>query len=140
MVIEQLFFTILAFGLFVYIFLKLFQENDTNYIGILVIEAVGIAMNFIAVFSKKEIKPFFTIIKYFCGIVIPICVVIIEKKQIPFIQFVNVIKSKIYLKLGNNKKAKEQLIKLIDKYPENYIGHKLLAEIYELRKRRKTKW
>ena len=33
--------------------------------------------------------------------------------------------------MGNNKKAKQALIDLVTKYPENYNGHKLLAKIYE---------
>lgn len=132
MILEQLIFTILAFGLFVYIFLKMIQKNDTNYIVILVIQAIGIALNFIAVLTKKEIGTFLTIIKYIFGMIIPLVVMYIEKRGIPLIQILNVARAKIYFKLGNNKKAKEQLINLVTKYPENYIGHKMLAEIYEL--------
>lgn len=132
MILEQLIFTILAFGLFIYMFLKMIQKNDTNYISILVMQAVGIALNFIAVLGKIELILFFMIIKYVFGIIIPIAVMIIEKKGIPLIQVLNVAKAKIYLKAGNNKNAKEQLINLVTKYPENYIGHKMLAEIYEL--------
>lgn len=132
MIIEQLIFTIFAFGLFVYIFFKMIQQNDTNYIAILVAEAIGIALNFISVITQKELNAFFTIIKYMLGIIIPVAVVVVERRGIPLIQVLNVAKAKIYLKLGNNKKAKEQLINLVTKYPENYIGHKMLAEIYEL--------
>ena len=132
MILEQLIFTILAFGLFVYIFFKMMQKNDTNYIGILVIQAIGIALNFISVSIKKELGTFFVILKYIFGIIIPVAIIAIEKRGIPLIQVLNVAKAKIYLKLGNNKKAKEQLINLVTKYPENYIGHKMLAEIYEL--------
>lgn len=132
MILEQLIFTVLAFGLFVYIFFRMIQRNDTNYIGILVMQAIGIALNFIAVLIKKEIGTFFVIIKYIFGILIPLSIMIIEKKGIPLIQILSVSKAKIYFKLGNNKKAKEQLINLVTKYPENYIGHKMLAEIYEL--------
>lgn len=132
MILEQLIFTIFAFGLFVYIFFKMMKNNDTNYIGILVMQAIGIALNFISVSIKKELGPFFIILKYILGIIIPIVVIAIEKRNIPLIQVLNVAKAKIYLKLGNNKKAKEQLINLVTKYPENYIGHKMLAEIYEL--------
>lgn len=39
--------------------------------------------------------------------------------------------AKIYLICGNTRAAKDKLIKLVTKYPESYIGHKLLAEIYE---------
>lgn len=132
MILEQLIFTILAFGLFVYIFFKMMQKNDTNYIGILVMQAIGIALNFISVSIKKELGPFFMILKYIFGVIIPIAVIAIERRGIPLIQVLNVAKAKIYLKVGNNKKAKEQLINLVTKYPENYIGHKMLAEIYEL--------
>lgn len=132
MILEQLIFTVLAFGLFVYIFFRMIQRNDTNYIGILVMQAIGIALNFISVLMKKEIGTFFIIIKYIFGILIPLAIMFIEKKGIPLIQILNVTKAKIYLKLGNNKKAKEQLINLVTKYPQNYIGHKMLAEIYEL--------
>ena len=132
MILEQLIFIILAFGLFVYIFFKMIQRNDTNYIGILVMQAIGIALNFIAVLIKKELGTFFVILKYIFGIIIPVAIIAIEKRGIPLIQILNVAKAKIYLKAGNNKKAKEQLINLVTKYPENYIGHKMLAEIYEL--------
>ena len=132
MILEQLIFTIFAFGLFVYIFFKMIQKNDTNYIGILVMQAIGIALNFISVLIKEELSAFFVALKYIIGIIIPIAVIIVEKRGIPLIQILNVAKAKIYLKLGNNKKAKEQLINLVTRYPENYIGHKMLAEIYEL--------
>ena len=132
MILEQLIFTILAFGIFVYMFFKMIRENDTNYIGVLIIEAIGISLNFIKVLKKIQLGPFFTIIKYILAIILPITIMMLDKKGIPLIQILNVLKAKIYLKLGNNKKAKEQLINLVTKYPENYIGHKMLAEIYEL--------
>ena len=132
MLVEQLFFTILAFGLFVYIFLKMVQRNDTNYIYILVMQAIAIAINFIGFINGKKLENFSIFIKYLFGIAIPILVIWAEKKDIPLIQIVSVIKAKIYLKLNNSSKAKEVLINLVTKLPNNYIGHKMLAEIYEL--------
>ena len=130
--IEQLIYTLISFLLFIFIFFKLFKENDTNYIFILILEAMGIAINFVQVLAKIEIGLFIMIIKYIIGIILPIAVIAIERKGIPLIQLLNVAKAKIYFKLGNNKKAKEQLINLVSKYPENYIGHKMLAQIYEI--------
>ena len=129
---EQLIFTILAFVLFVYMFIKMIKENDSNYIGMLVLEAIGIALNFIEVVNKTEFGIVLTIIKYVLGIILPVVVIILDRKGIPLIQIVNALKAKIYLKARDNKKAKEQLIALVTKYPQNYIGHKMLAEIYEL--------
>ena len=48
-----------------------------------------------------------------------------------FIEIIDILKAKIFLKLGDNKNAKQALIHLVTKYPENYKGHKMLAEIYE---------
>ena len=132
MIFELFIFTILAFALFVYIFLKMIQKNDTSYITILIIQAIAISLNFIEVITKKNLTITFNLIKYIFGIIIPISILIIEKKGIPLIQILNTSKAQIYLKLGNNKKAKEQLINLVTKKPENYMGHKMLAEIYEL--------
>ena len=80
MILEQLIFTVLAFGIFVYMFFKMFKENDTNYIGILMIEAIGISLNFVEVLKKVEFGPFWTIIKYILAILIPIAIMILDKK------------------------------------------------------------
>ena len=132
MIIEQLICTVIAFGLFVYMFLKMIQKNDTNYTIILAIQAIGILINLIAVFSKNEIGIVPTLLKYIFGIIIPVIVIILEKRGMPLFQIVNVAKAQIYFKLGNNKKAKEALIAIVSKDPENYIGHKMLAGIYEI--------
>lgn len=39
--------------------------------------------------------------------------------------------AEIHLLLNNTKKAKKILIDLVSKYKESYIGHKMLAHIYE---------
>ena len=47
MLIEKFIFNILAFSLFIIIFSKLIRKNDTNYVFILVLEAIGIGLNFL---------------------------------------------------------------------------------------------
>ena len=47
MLIEKFIFNILAFSLFIIIFSKLIRKNDTNYVFILVLEAIGIGINFL---------------------------------------------------------------------------------------------
>ncbi len=103
--IEQLLFTIIAFGLFVYIFFKMIQKkNYTNYIFILILQTIGILLNFIEVLAKIELNIVFIILKYILAILVPISVWCLDRKGIPLIQVLNVVKAKIYLKLGNNKK------------------------------------
>lgn len=57
--------------------------------------------------------------------------IITEKLNGNISEIVDSFIAKIYLVFGNTKSAKNKLIKLVTQYPESYIGHKLLAQIYE---------
>ena len=131
MATEQLIFAIIAFALFIIMFYKIIKKNDTSYIVIIVLQAIGIALNFFEVLSGVKLNWFFMIIKYIVALLIPIAIIILEKYNIPLTELIDITKAIIYLKLGDNKKAKQALIHLITKYPENYQGHKRLAKIYE---------
>ena len=132
MLIEQLIFIIIAFALFVYMFYQLIKKNDTKYVPILAIEAIGIAIDFVYLyFAEKEIGIVTKIIIYTLSIIIPILVITIEKLNSNISETIDSFIAKMYLIFGNTKVAKNKLIKLISDYPESYIGHKLLAQIYE---------
>ena len=131
MFIEQLLFITIAFGIFIYIFYKLIKTNDTKYVPILALEALGIGIKFIEVCFGKEINIIIGIITYTLSILLPIVIICIEKANGNIAENLYVILAKIYLVFGNNKKAKSILIKLVTDKPESYLGHKLLAEIYE---------
>lgn len=131
MIIEQLIFAVIAFVLFIYMFYKIIRNNDTSYIIVIVIEAISIMLNFFEVLFSTKLNMAWMIIKYVLGILIPVVIFILEKYNIPLAEVIDVTKATIFLKLGDNKKAKQALIHLVTKYPENYQGHKRLAEIYE---------
>ena len=59
MVIEKIFFNLIAIALFTIIFLKLIRKNDTSYIFILILEFVGIAINFTELFFSTTLNWFF---------------------------------------------------------------------------------
>lgn len=132
MLLEQLIFTIISFALFVYVFLKMIKENDTTYIIFLILETIGIALNFIEVLFNIKFNIFIRILMYIFSILLPIILIILEKRNICLLEKITIFKVKMYIKIDSNKKAKQMLIKLITKYPYTYEGHKLLAEIYEL--------
>ena len=69
---------------------------------------------------------------YMLSIIIPVIIFLIEyKAKITFPEILNITLAKIALHSGNTEQAKEYLFKLINKYPESYMGHKTLAEVYE---------
>ena len=56
MIIEQFIFTVISLAIFVYMFLKMIKNNDTSYIILLIIEAVGIAINFVEVLFNIKLN------------------------------------------------------------------------------------
>ena len=131
MLIERIIFNLLAFTLFIFMFFKIIRKNDTSYIVIICIQALGIAINFIELIANNYFGNFIRILTYVLSILIPIIIIGLEYKGINFPEIIYVNLSRISLFFGNSKKAKALLIKLVNKYNESYTAHKLLAEIYE---------
>ena len=131
MIIEQFIFTVISLAIFVYMFFKMIKNNDTSYIVILILEAVGIGINFLGFALFIELNMFLNIIKYILSIVIPGIVIIMEMRGMTLIEIMNIARAKMYLAIGNDKKAKEALLNLVSKLPDSYKGHKMLAELYE---------
>lgn len=130
-ILEQLIFNIIAFTLFVIIFLKIIQRNDTSYVISLILEAIGIILGFFQIVLNENFNVVIKIIVYLLAIVLPALIIIIEKRNILFMEVATIIDVLIKLLFGKKKSAKRKLNKLIEKYPQSYIGHKILAQIYE---------
>ena len=130
--IEKIVFNILAFAIFIITFGRFIKKNDTSYVYVLGIEFAGIVINFIELLASIHLNLFFRIIMYMLSIIIPVIIFLIEyKAKITFPEMLNITLAKIALHSGNIEQAKEYLFKLINKYPESYMGHKTLAEVYE---------
>ena len=131
MIIELLIFTFISFAIFVYMFFRMIKSNDTSYVVVLVLQAFGIALNFSEALFGLKLNILFVIIKYVIALILPIAVIIFEKKNMPLYEFINLKKANLYLMFGNTKKAKEALIALLDKNQNSYKAHLFLAQIYE---------
>ena len=68
---------------------------------------------------------------YTLAVILPVIVFYIEYKGTNLGELINIYLAKIYMKFGNNKKAKDILIRLTEKDRDSYLAHKMLAEIYE---------
>lgn len=130
--IEKILFSLVALLLFLYIFVfKLIKKNDTTYLVILGIQAIGILLNFIKIIFNIFTGMVPKLIIYFLCLIFPIVVLVVESKGINFSELICVGVTKILLLTGKRKKAKEILMRLVSKYDKSYMGHKMLAEIYE---------
>ena len=124
--IHIIIFSILVIGAFVYTFLKMIKENNTNYVYILGLEFLGIVIDFILILNGKIPNLIILSILYVITIIIPITMLIMEMNGIYIDELYNILKAK---KQPDN--AKALLLKNINKYPKSYISHKKLAQYYE---------
>lgn len=129
--LEKIIFNVVAILLFIVFFGKIIFKNDTNYIAILVLQIIGIAICFFELNLGINANAFFFALRFIFAIAIPGFIMFLEFRGINFSERISIVKAHIYFKLGNSKKSKEVLVELVNKYPKSYLGHKLLAEIYE---------
>lgn len=117
-----IFTTAVIITLFVLSFIKLVKNNSFEYTSILIIQFVGICIDFIAILIGKNPSILIYTIIYFLAVFIPIAVSILESKKIFLHEF----------SFFFNRKNidKETLLKIIDKHPNSYMAHKKLAEYY----------
>lgn len=85
MIIEQLVFTVISFAMFVYMFFRMIKNNDTSYVMVLVLEAIGIALNFVEVLFGIELNIIFIMLKYILSIIVPLFIIILEKNNARFL-------------------------------------------------------
>lgn len=131
MLAEKIIFNILAFFLFSTMFFKMIKKNDANYVIILCLQALGIALGFIEIIFKLQFALIIKAILYFITIIIPIIIIYIERRGLNLSEILYITLAKLALMLHDSKKAKKYLINLVTKYKESYLGHKMLAQIYE---------
>lgn len=131
MLLEKIIFNLLAFSLFIIIFFKIIRRNDTNYITLLVLQAIGITISFIEISIKMDASLLFKTIRYIFSIFLPIFIIIMEIRGINFSEILSVFIANMLFALGDTKTAKAILVKLITKYPNSYLGHQTLGKIYE---------
>ena len=128
---EQLFFTIFSIILFGMIFLKIIKKNDTSYVAIILIEALGLGIDFVTLVLGKELNIVIKILIYIMSIILPACIIILESKKIDIMKKVKMNIVGFYIIIGNKKRAKEWLVKMSEKDFKDYDLHKKLGKIYE---------
>ena len=112
--LERIIFNILAFSLFVIMFFHMIRKNDTSYIVMLVLQAIGIAIEFIELLIGKYFGIGIRILTYTLSVILPITFIVLEKYNVGFIGKVYIFLAQCCMSLNRNKTAKELLLKAMD--------------------------
>lgn len=117
---------ILGLACFTITFIKMVKTNSTSYIYLLVMEFIGIVINFMLLFMGEGASGIGNAIVLFISVIIPIIIFALEKKGLEFDEII----SSLSVKLSKGQ-DKEQLLKIIERNPKSYSAHLKLAEYYE---------
>ena len=131
MIFEKIFFYVISIALFVIMFLKMMKKNDILTLISLILQAIGIGINFISLIFKIELNLFFVLLTYLMSVIIPIAILVCEYNGINLMEKIYMILAKTYMLRKDTKDAKKILISLIEKNDNCIEAHKMLAEIYE---------
>ena len=130
--IEKLIFNVLAFALFTLMFFKLIAKNDTSYVYVLVMQFIGIAINFIELIVGKSFGVFCKIIVYTFSVIIPIIIIWLEyKKNIKVFEILYLSVANLFTIMDKNDEAIKYLKRIVEKNENNSKAHELLAKNYE---------
>ena len=91
------------------------RKNDTSYVPILAIEALGIAIDFVFLIINKKINIFVKVLIYFMSVLLPFTIFLLEKYKFDIMINIKMITLNMYIAFGNYKKAKEKLLKQTQK-------------------------
>ena len=118
------FTTMVSIVIFIYTFLEMIKKNNSNYFYLILLEFIGILVIFIYSFNGISPNAIAYIIVYILSVFIPIIIDLLEKKGIYIDEIISVLKAK-------KENDIQKLLKIIEKYPESTLTHKVLAEINE---------
>lgn len=96
MLVEKIIFSILAFYLFLVMFFKMIKKIDATYVTILVMQGLGIAINFIEIIFTLKYNIIVKTIIYLISIVIPIIIIILEHKGKNFSELIYLTLAKFF--------------------------------------------
>ncbi len=124
--VQIIIFSILVISTFIYTFAKLIKENNSGYVYLLSLEFIGIIIDFIFIFIKKSPNLLILSFIYLVSVIIPVLFLILEKKNIYLDEIINIARSK-----NNKNELKKKLLLNIERRPNSYTSHKMLAKLYE---------
>ena len=130
--IEKIIFNLFAFTLFILMFFKFIRKNDTSYVYLLIVQFIGILINFLELTFSIKLNVAIKLLIYVLSVIIPILVMRLEyakKIQFPEVFYLNMANICIFMR--NDKQARKYLEMLVKKYPNNVTGYKKLAQLYE---------
>lgn len=124
-------FSVISISIFIFTVIKLIKENNSNYLFALIPEFLGIIINFICIFFTINPEIILLIIMYTLSVIIPIVLLILEKKEINLYELIGIIKAEYYKEKNRFDLVKRQLINNVNKFPNSFLSHQKLGEWYE---------
>ena len=110
---EKIIFNVFAFTLFILIFLKLIKRNDTSYLYLLILQFIGMAVNFIELTIGENFGVVLKIIMYVLSVGLPIFIIWLEyAKNLQLAEIIYIMLAKLAIIIRKLELAKKYLLQL----------------------------
>ena len=130
--IELIIFGIISLILFTYIAKRSLEIRSYVSNIILILNIVGIIIMPLIYVKTNKIYMASRIISLILGIILPIVIITIEYlTKVSYDEKIILYIAEFYEVIKNRKKAKDVIVKYLEKYDDSYLLHKKLATIYE---------
>ena len=117
--------TIIIISIFAMTFADMIKKNSSSFVYILLMEFIGILIDFVAILRGKVPNIFEYVLIFLFSIIIPVIIFALDKKDGNVNETLEILLIK--LKKGEEK---EKLLSIIEKNPNSYLAHKKLADYY----------
>lgn len=111
MLVEKIIFTILAVYLLIVMFFKLLKKIDKIYIFILVMQSLSLILKIIEIIFTLNFNIFIKIVMYLLSIIIPIIIIILERKGKNFSELILVGIARCYELIRKKQTSKRNVVK-----------------------------
>lgn len=129
--LENVLYYLLVCILLIVISIKFINRKDKSYILLICCTLLGFIIKFICNKNNINISLTGNIIIYLFSIVFPICIFILEYKNIYISERFVLWRTNVIVKFGRSEMARKKLVLYVTKFPNSYYAHLTLAEIYE---------
>lgn len=110
MLVEKIIYVVIALYLLILMFFKLIKKIDKIYIPIIVIQLISLVLGIIEIIFPINYNIILKIIMYTVGIIIPIIIILLEKKGKNFAELFLTLIAKIYETIRKQQEKQRNMV------------------------------
>lgn len=132
MLVERIFFNLITIVLFIYFINRFLKTIKPKYVWVIFFHAFGMTVNLLELYNNVSVTYPLKIFTIFSSLIMPAIMYYLDRINFNFTESYLMHKAGKVYKSKDYKEARKLYRKIARSYPQNYMVHVKLANIYEL--------